>query len=101
MRATTLATTVLIALAMSATPAPAADRTAQTLDEDRELAALTAWIADVEQTWLGYVLPGSGGLITWTPLALPADKETTTGETTEVSKKDRRSRVILEDGAPF
>jgi arylamine N-acetyltransferase len=102
MRVIPLATTILIALAMSAAqPTLAADRTVQTLEEEREMAALTVWIAEVEQTWLGYVLTGAGGQLLWTPPILPADEETTSGKTKDVSARDRRSRVILEDGAPF
>ncbi len=101
MRALALATTVVIALAMSATPTLAADRTVQPLDEDRELTALSTWIAEVERTWLGFVLPGAGGLVPWTPVIGPVEEETLTVEATDVSTNERRSRVILEDGAPF
>jgi hypothetical protein len=101
MRAIALATTVVIALAMSATPTLAADRTVQPLDEARELAALSAWIAEVERAWIGFILPGAGGLIAWTPVIVPDEEETVTGEVAQPSTNERRSRVILEDGAPF
>jgi hypothetical protein len=101
MRALALATTVVIALAMCATPTLAADRTVHPLDEDRELAALSTWIAEIERAWLGFVLPGAGGLVPWTSTILLAEDETVSGKTVEPSANDRRSRVILEDGAPF
>ncbi len=101
MRAIALATAVLIALAMSATPTLAADRTVQPLDEDRELAALSAWILELERTWVGFVLPGAGGLVEWTPVIVDAEVEPVTGEAAVASTDNRRSRVILEDGAPF
>ena len=96
-----LATTVLIALAMSATPTLAADRTVQPRDDARELASLSMWIGELERAWIGFVFPGSGELVPWTTAILTAEDETVTVEATETSEKETRSRVILEDGAPF
>jgi len=100
MRAIALATTFLIVLAMSATqPTLAADRTVPTLEEGRERAVLTAWVAEIQQTWVALVLPGAGPLVAWTPILLPADQETR--ETAELTDDAGSTGVILEDGAPF
>ena len=102
MRAIALATAVLIALAMSATPTLAADRTVQTLDENRERASISAWVVQLERAWLGLVLPGTGELVLWTPLIiLPAEEETPARAAAEMFEEDGRNSVILEDGAPF
>ena len=101
MRAISLATTVVIALAMIATPTLAADRTVQPHDRDFESAALAEWISELQRAWLGFVLPGAGGLVVWTPMIEPVEQETLTEATVEPAATNRRHRVILEDGAPF
>ncbi len=101
MRAIALASAVVIALAMSATPTQAADRTVQSHEDDRELAALTSWILDLERAWLAVVSPGSAGLVAWTPVLTTADPEPVDRETSPATSNDRKARVILEDGAPF
>ena len=101
MRAIALATAVLIALAMSATPTLAKDRTVQPRAEELELETLSAWVGKVERAWLGFVLPGAGGLVAWTPVIQPDNETVTEEEAAEMSADDLRSRVILEDGAPF
>jgi len=98
MRAT-LAIAVLVALAMSATPTLAADRTVQSSD-DRESALLTEWIVELELAWVGLVLPGVSGLVTWSP-PVPTTVDDEPEDDGEAPAREQRKRVILEDGAPF
>ena len=100
MRAIALATTVVIAIAMSATPTLAADRTVQPLDGDRELTALSEWVGGLERAWLGFILPGPGSPVLWTSAILSAE-DTVARAAAKKSADDGPTSVILEDGAPF
>ncbi len=102
MRATALATAVLVVLAMSVThPTLAADRTVQPLVENHERASMSAWIVQLERAWLRFVLSGAGEPALWTLVILPAEEETVTATAADSSEEEGRTSVILEDGAPF
>jgi hypothetical protein len=100
MRAIALATTVVIALAMSATPAPAADRRAHPVEKDRDVAAFADRISAIEQAWLGYVLSPGTVPLPWIPLILSVDQPDPL-DRSEEPEDDAPVSVILEDGAPF
>lgn len=101
MRAITLATAFVIALAVIATPTQAADRTVQAADDDRELEALAAWIVDLERVWIAVASAGGAGLVAWTPVPVIVGPEPVDREPPATTSNDRKARVILEDGAPF
>ncbi|NIL99370.1 MAG: hypothetical protein GTN89_00035 [Acidobacteria bacterium] len=101
MRAIALASAVVIALAMMVTPTQAADRTIQTRDDDRDLAALDSWILDLERAWVLLATRGGSVLVVWTPVPVTSDSQPVDRENPKPTSNDRKARVILEDGAPF
>jgi hypothetical protein len=101
MRAIALATTIAIVLSMSVTPAPAADRTAQPLEEDRTGFTLSKWIDKIERALVGYVVPTPVVPTLWTAVIQPAVRDEPTSSTDQTVVDNGPASVILEDGAPF
>ena len=103
MRAISLATTVLIILAMSATHPTtlAVDRTVQPFAEPHERASMSAWIDQLQRAWLGLVLPGTVETFPYALLIPPPVEEEPTIRAASETKEKNSDGVILEDGAPF